>query len=78
MDRTSGYFPYIAHDEMVDFLSDKITASIFFKVYFLNFMKRFSTDECKHMIGDVASLDQALEDDTVWLAERLSGVSNGS
>ena len=57
VNRSSGSFPYIANDEMVDFLSDKITASIFFEIFFLNFMKIFFIDECKKIVGDVASLD---------------------
>ena len=55
--KSSGSLSYIAQDEMVDFLSDKIRASIFFKVFFLNFMKSFSIDECKKIVGDVATLD---------------------
>ena len=71
-----GMFLYIPQDELEEFLSDKVTASLFFKYYCMPFFKKYSLDDCKKMVNNLDSIDNQLELDTVWLAKKLSGIDN--
>ena len=60
--------------EMVEFLRDPVTSSLFFKYYFLPFFGANPVGRCAGMIMDVESISRELRDNTVWLAKRLSGI----
>ena len=74
VDRSAGRFLYIPQDELVGFLSDPLTASLYFKLYCIPFFKKYSVTQCKNMVNNLSLIDPQLETDTVWLAKNLSGV----
>ena len=74
VDESMGKFLFKTYDQMKSFLSDKITASLFMNTYLLPFYRQYSTEECQAMVNNVSEFDEELEENTIWLAKRLSGV----
>lgn len=71
----NGIYLLIPQDELKNFLLDPLTSSVYFRDWCLPLFRENSLPECLRCLSDLAHIDSQLEEDTAWLAGRLSGSS---
>lgn len=75
MDHAAGVYALIPEDDFKAFLSDPLTASIYFRDWCWPYFRQNPVSECVQMIGNLSSIHEDLAADMEWLALRLSGSS---